>query len=276
MAVTLDAELTVATGDLRDALRAVTPHAEPNKTGDNEAEHRVRLVADAQHVHVLAANGQTAAAAIVSIEDDSRRERFAADDGPLIIDITPRQARLLLQQFKAKPTDPDGVEQLAALRVRTDEDGSALEVADVSGLFAGESVRFPAVGVSDAFPDVLAAVRRALAEAGQSPLGKPLTVPGRVFGLFTPASTVYAQPLVVEPTGPTESRGFLVSCGESFLGVVSSRHADDDSLAKRDGWRRGWLRRLGLAGAPDDPEHEAAVLEHARRELGADQPLASV
>jgi hypothetical protein len=38
-----------------------------------------------------------------------------------------------------------------------------------------------------------------------------------------------------------------VSCGESFLGVISSRHQDDDSLKRRDSWRTGWMRRLGLA-----------------------------
>jgi hypothetical protein len=111
MAVTLAAEVQVDTKDLRNALRAVTPHAEPNKTGDLDAEHRVRLVIDDFHVNVLASNGSTAAMAIVSIEDDSRTERFAVDDGPLIVDLTPRQARLILAQFKAKKTDPEGVDQ---------------------------------------------------------------------------------------------------------------------------------------------------------------------
>jgi hypothetical protein len=30
--------------------------------------------------------------------------------------------------------------------------------------------------------------------------------------------------------------------------MISSGHQDDDSLMRRDGWRHGWLRRLGLAG----------------------------
>lgn len=244
MTVSLTAQVTVATGDMRDALRAVVPHAEPNKTGDNAVEHRLRLVLDAEHVNVLAANGTTAALAIVSIEEDSRRERFAVDDGPLIIDITPRQARLVLHQFKAKATDPDGVDQQLALRVLGD--GEGLELTDVSGLFAGESIRFPGVGVSDEFPDVAGLITRAVANANQPTPPKPLTSDGTTLALFKPASVVYRQPLVVEPTGTPESRGFLVSCGESFLGVVSSRHQDDDSLKRRDAWRRSWIRRLGL------------------------------
>jgi hypothetical protein len=251
MAVTLTAEVQVDTKDLRNALRAVTPHAEPNKTGDLDDEHRVRLLIDEYHVHVLASNGSTAAMAIVSIEEDTRRKGLDPDDGPLIVDLTPRQARLILQQFKAKKTDPEGVEQIAALRVLTD--GEGLEVADVSGLFAGESVRFPGVGVSDRFPDVLGVITRALAAASGLPSPKPLTADGATVALFKAASVVYEQPLTVEATGTPESRGFLVSCGESFLGVISSRHQDDDSLRKRDGWRHGWIRRLGLA----DPVREA-------------------
>jgi hypothetical protein len=246
MAVTLSAEVQVDTKDLRNALRAVVPHAEPNKTGDLDAEHRVRLVIDDFHVNVLASNGATAAMAIVSIEDDSRTEQFAPDDGPLIVDLTPRQARLILAQFKAKKTDPEGVQQYAALRVL--KDGEGLEVADVSGLFAGESIRFPGVGVSDNFPDVVAVITKALANASGSPSPKPLTSDGSTLALFKAASVVYDQPLTVEATGSPESRGFLVSCGESFLGVISSRHQDDDSLKRRDAWRTGWMRRLGLAG----------------------------
>jgi hypothetical protein len=244
MTVTLTAQVTVATGDLRDALRAVVPHARQLVTDDFDALSRVRLVLDAEHVNVLASNGATAAMAVASIEEDSRRERFAVDDGPLIIDITPRQARLVLQQFKAKATDPDGVQQLLALRVLAD--GEGLELTDVSGLFAGECIRFPGVGVSDNFPDVQQVITRAVANANQPTPPKPLTSDGTTLALFKPASVVYGQPLVVEPTGTPESRGFLVSCGESFLGVVSSRHQDDDSLKRRDAWRRSWIRRLGL------------------------------
>lgn len=246
MTVTLTAEVTVETRDLRNALRAVVPHAEPNKTGDLDSEHRVRLVLDSFHVHVLASNGSTAAMAIASIVEDSRSQKFAHDDGPLIVDITPRQGRLILAQFKAKKTDPGGVNQLTQLRVLGE--GEGLEVADKSGLFAGESVRFPGVGVSDKFPDVVAIVTRALANAFGVPSPKPLTSDGATLALFKAASVVYEQPLTVEATGTPESRGFLVSCGESFLGVISSRHQDDDSLKRRDGWRHGWLRRLGLAG----------------------------
>jgi hypothetical protein len=246
MTVTTTAEVQVDTKDLRNALRAITPHAEPNKTGDLDEEHRVRLVLDEYQVNVYASNGSTAAYAVVPILKDSRKIAFAADDGPIIVDLTPRHCRLVLAQFKAKAVDPEGVDQVAALRVLAE--GEGLEVADVSGLFAGESIRFPGVGVSDRFPDVRGILTRALAAASGEPSPKPLTADGDTLALFRAASKVYGQPLTIEPTGTPESRGFVVLCGPWFLGSISSRHQDDDSLRKRDAARVGWLQRLGLAG----------------------------
>jgi hypothetical protein len=246
MTVTTTAEVQVDTKDLRNALRAITPHAEPNKTGDLDEEHRVRLVLDEYQVNVYASNGSTAAYAVVPILKDSRKIAFAADDGPIIVDLTPRHCRLILAQFKAKAVDPEGVDQVAALRVLAE--GEGLEVADVSGLFAGESIRFPGVGVSDRFPDVRGILTRALAAASGEPSPKPLTADGDTLALFRSASKVYGQPLTIEPTGTPESRGFVVLCGPWFLGTISSRHQDDDSLRKRDAARVGWLQRLGLAG----------------------------
>jgi hypothetical protein len=245
MTVTTTAEVQVDTKDLRKALRAVTPHAEPNKTGDHEDEHRVRLVLDEYQVNVYASNGLTTAYAVMPIVKDSRKIAFAADDGPIIVDLTPRHCGLILQQFKAKAVDPEGVDQIAALRVLAE--GEGLEIADVSGLFAGESIRFPGVGVSDRFPDVRGILTRALAAASGEPSPKPLTADGDTLALFRAASKAYG-PLTIEPTGTPESRGFVVLCGPWFLGTISSRHNDDDSLQKRDAARVGWLQRLGLFG----------------------------
>ena len=240
MTVTVQADITVDTGDLRSALESVLPHSEPNKTGDLDAQHRVRFVADKNHIYVTASNGATAACAIVSIEEDSREEKFAADDGPLRWDLTPRQGRLILHQFKAKATDPEGVEQIICWHVNQ----NSIELEDAGGLFAGETVSFPYTEPSSSFPDVVAVAGRALASAGASPIGKQLVTDGATLKLFNSASTAYKQPLVVSGSGTEDSRAFVVECGESFLGVISSRHHDDDSLARRQAWRLGWLERL--------------------------------
>jgi hypothetical protein len=241
MTVTVTADITVDTGDLRNALDAVLPHAEPNKTGDLDAQHRVRFIADKHHIYVTASNGATAACAIVSIEEDSRTEKFAPEDGPLRWDLTPRQGRLILQQFKAKATDPEGIEQIVCFHISV---GQHIELEDAGGLFAGETVSFPYVEPTSGV-DVVAVVGRALASAGASPVGKQLVSDGQTLKLFRAASAAYGQPLVISSSGTDESRAFTVECGESFLGVISSRHHDDDSLARRQAWRLSWLERLG-------------------------------
>lgn len=240
MTVTVQADITVDTGDLRNALDAVLPHAEPNKTGDLDAQHRVRFIADKHHIYVTASNGATAACAIVSIEEDSRTEKFAPEDGPLKWDLTPRQGRLILQQFKAKKTDPEGIEQTVCFHVGV---GHSIELEDTGGLFAGETVSFPYVEPS-AGVDVVAVVGRAIASAGSSPMGKQLVSDGQTLSLFKAASDAYKQPVVMSGSGTEESRAFVVECGDSFLGVISSRHNDDDSLARRQAWRLQWLERL--------------------------------
>ena len=59
---------------------------------------------------------------------------------------------------------------------------------------------------------------------------------GGMFALFNHAATRLPHPSRTG-TGPKESRGFIVWCGPSFIGHVSSQHNDDNSLAKRDAYR---------------------------------------
>lgn len=242
MTTTVQAEITVPTDEIRDALRAVLPHANKLITDDHEAEHRVRFVFGTDHVFAVASNGQTTALAKVATVEDSRKERFAVDDGPLVVDLTPRRVRLMLQQFKSKPSDPE-VGQLMEFAV--DAEKESISVADIGGLWsAGEVQRYPLEEPAEAFPDVMAIVSRALAGVGTSPIGKALVSDGKVLALFQSASRVYGQPLQVEGTGTPQSRGFVVSCGPDFLGTVRSGHADDDSLKKRERDRRSWLELL--------------------------------
>jgi len=239
MTVTLKADIQVATPDLRNALRAVLPLSNPLVTGDHDAEHRVRLAFVEHFLFVIASNGSGTALAKVAVKQDSRTIEFTAEDGPIIVDLTPRRARLLLQQFKAKPSDPD-VGQLMEFGIDVAEE--TFTVSDIGGLWSeGESNRYPIEDPSDSFPDVIRITAQALAGIGSTQVGKPLVTDGRVLRLFETASRVYDQPLQIEATGSSESRGFTVSCGADFLGTLSSTHQDDDSLKKRDRHRMAWL-----------------------------------
>jgi hypothetical protein len=235
--------MTLALPDLRKALASVVPHSEPTKTGD-EISHlsRVRLSATKDELLVMATNSTTAALAAVAIEEDSRRERFAADDGAFQVDVSPGPLRNVLQAFKVGKDSVDAEAQWCEVAF----DIEHLTITDTSALFPGLSLRIPLTPRSDQFPDVAAILKRALGSAGESPIAKPLVSGHPALALFRAAGQQYKQPLQFEGFGSAESRGFIVLCGPSFCGVVSSRHNDDDSLARRDAERRKHLDRLGL------------------------------
>ncbi len=249
MAVTFDATLQVGMRELLAAFKAVVPHAEPTKNGDEVSPNsRVRIVADKDEVHLLATCTITSAMASVGIVKggDSRLERFAPDDGPLIVDVAPWAIRKLVQQFKAKKAGADAEPQWGELFIGPSDDGlDIVRLTDRTALFAGMRSEMPQIELASDFPDVVKAVSKALeAAAGDM---KPLVVKSGPLGLFQHAGLAYGEPLQYEPTGSGESRGFLVICGEKFIGTISSGHNDDDSLKRRGSQRRKHMERLGLA-----------------------------
>lgn len=242
MTTTAEAKIEVGTADLRKALQAVLPHAEKNSSGDNGVEHRVRLSFGASEMLVMATNGLTTGVATVKIDADSRAERFAADDGAFVVDITPRQATMILRQFKVTRGPEAAGEMDEAIELHA-SDGH-LKLSDVGGLFVGEAVEFPTLGIDSAYPDLQAMVGRALAGVGATQVGKPLVVDGRLLKLFAAASNVYDRPLDARASGDPDSPSWVIGCGPVFVGVVSSRHAEGDIKRTREAAHRAWLERL--------------------------------
>lgn len=249
--VMTDCTIRVPLPALRQALKAVLPHAEPTKVGDEvTAFQRVRLSADKSELFVMATSGATSALAAVPIEtgSDSRDQRFAAWDGPFEIDLSPSTVKRIRTVWPCREANADGEFDVVQLDMTTD----ALMVSDASGLFVeilGQAYRVSTLPYSTDYPDLRTALAKALGAAGESQAAKPLVGHGGVFALFNHAATAYKQPLQYEATGSKESRGFIVWCGPAFIGAVSSQHNDDNSLAKRDAYRRAHLERLGLQPA---------------------------
>lgn len=240
MTVTTRAEVKVGTADLRDALRATLPLASKVITGDDEAEHRVRLILDAGWILVCASNGAATGLARVRIKEDSRGALgvLEADDGPLVVDLRPRRVKIFLQAFKNKPTDPD-TDQL--IEIEVDLDNKFVRFEDIGGLWSsGEAIEWPIEEASEAFPNIVHLTSRALNGIGASQVGKALVTDSTLLAHFKAAGDVYDQPLQIEATGTPDSRGFVISCGAAFLGTITSKHQDDDSLKNRDKWRNGW------------------------------------
>jgi hypothetical protein len=243
---TLRATIAVATPNLRNALASVQPHAGKNKTGDDQSENRIRLVFVDGWLYVLASNsnGATTALGKVPIAPglDSRAAGINIVDGPMVCDLQIRQAKLILQQFKAKPADPNA-DQLIQFEI--DLEDQYIQLLDIGGLWSeGESVRYQLLEQAENFPDIIGITSMALAAANASPEPRSLVTDGRLLALFAKATIAYGAPVQADPTGTAAARGFLITVGADFLGTVESRHGDDDSLAKRDKTRQAWLKLL--------------------------------
>jgi len=208
--------IRVDTGDLRNALQAVLPHAKRNTTGDDAVEHRIRFVVDLPAdgntwLRVGATNGVTTAVALVEVVEDDAGKGLNRHDGPYIVDLTPRDARHMLWAFKARRNPAEGMDdETLELRLRVDD----VKVTDVSGLFTGSSILMPQQPFATDFPDVHELSARALARAaGESGVPRPFVGDGNLLALFRAASRAYEEPLQIEPLGPERREGHLVTCG---------------------------------------------------------------
>ncbi len=244
MAVTTECTLSVPLVDFRRAVAAVKPHAERTKSGDEvNALSRIRFTAAKDELYVIASNGVTAAMSAVEIVDDDRKVKFEPTDGVFSVDISPVLAGALRSGLRMQRGDFEEDDQVARVTFTDD----TITVQDVSGLWPGSETKRPTLAYSADYPDVVKMLGQAMGAAGEAV--KPLTNQGGVFRLFVPAAAQYGRPLQFEASGPSTSRGFVVWCGPRFVGMVSSGHDDDDSLARRQSERRAHLERLGLTKA---------------------------
>lgn len=252
MTVTTRAQVKVGTVDMRAAIKAVKAHGSKTKSGsDDLAEFRIRLILAERWIYVCASNGTSTGLAKARLRSDTRGASgkidgepgpLDKDDGPLVVDLQPRHGPLMLQMFKAKQANSE-VDQLLEIDVDTEE--GDIRFTDIGGLWtSGEALVLPFDDPAEGFPDVLAVTSRAIAGIGTSPIGKQLVTDPQVLTLFKDAGKAYGADLVIESTGTPESGGFVVSCGPDFLGLLESRHGTDDSLSKRDTYRRAWLKLL--------------------------------
>lgn len=220
-------EITVGTDDLRRALRAVAPHADPDP--DFPMLHRIRLEAGAENLSVSATNRYTVGHAIVSIWDHGQGELGH-------VDLSPLDVKQILVLFKGKAGSDDTPDDTLKLAV----DDTHLVITDVSGLFAGKSLKLPRYPDEENFPDIQHLIATKLA-AGKKATERLLTS-GSMLGLFMKAASAYAEPLVLDPAG--EAGALLITCGESFVGLLMPIKPDEDELAKINRWHFDWLNRF--------------------------------
>lgn len=221
----------VATADLRLALKSVGPHVDPDP--DFAQLHRIRIVVGPENVTVSATNRYTIGHALVSLWDN--------EDGELgLFDLSPQDAKEILALFPGKKSAGEDIGDSLRLEVTKDY----LVVTDISGLFAGKALTLPRYQTEENFPDVAQLVAGKLLIGGE--LVDRLVTSGELLALFVKATAAYKEPLVIDPHGAAGA--MLITCGESFIGVLMPIRPDDERIAQINAWHGAWQARFAEQG----------------------------
>lgn len=237
--------IDVNTKDLRQALQSVVPHVHSDETYGNICN--VHFDVTDENLYVQATNMASAALAIASVWEHDGLTGDPSDD---CFELSPTTVKELLAIFKASTNNPEDSTGDALRITVTDEH---LTFLDVSGLFPGKAFTIPNSAAGGDYPNLPHMFLGALASEIEVPAR--IVTNGKLLQLFAHAASAYKMPLTIEPTA-TKTR-MLISCGESFLGLLMPIKAEDGTDIANDlqEWRKGWYNRL-----PDlRPAHAAAA-----------------
>ncbi len=251
--------LTVNTLDVRQALQSVIPHAADVK--DSPAHAVVHFTATDQNLYLTACNMQTLGHSVASVwEADGLAGDPDTDGFNLPVDV----ARELLALFKSSgKKKEDEIGEALRLTIKS----KTITVLDVSGLFPGKELTIPREDGNE-YPVTFGRMLMS-AVLAEPVMPKRLTASGRLVKLFATAAAAYGEPLVIEPTD--DSRRILISCGESFLGILMPIR-DEEVAGNLNAWREGWMRRLpeiahaGGTVKKEDPAPSAPNLDRVLRD----------
>lgn len=225
--------IDVETSDFRAALQAVTPHAE--KEAEIVSIHRVNFSVTRHLLYVSATNRYSVGCAIANVFETEGLTGSYEDDQ---FDLTPELIKEVLMLFKSK-ANPHG-EIGAAMRIEVKEE--EIIFTDISGLFPGKKYAIPRVKIDAPFPNIPRLIRQTI--VGERKTAPRLAAAGMLLGLFVTATKVYGSSLIIEPSGSRSA--LLISCGESFIGLLMPRDIGDDTeeaQAAKEA-REGWYNRL--------------------------------
>ena len=223
--------LTVNTLDVRQALQSVIPHAADVK--DSPAHAVVHFTATDNNLYLTACNMQTLGHSAASVWE---ADGLTGDPGTDAFNLPVDVAKELLALFKSSGKQKEG-EIGEALRLTIKN--KTITVLDVSGLFPGKELTIPREDGNE-YPVTFGRMLMS-AVLAEPVMPKRLTASGRLVKLFATAAAAYGEPLVIEPTD--DSRRILISCGESFLGILMPIR-DEEVAGNLNAWREGWMRRL--------------------------------
>jgi hypothetical protein len=218
---------TVSTEDLRLALRSVGVHADPDD--ESPTLNRVRLDVGPENLTVSATNRFTAGHALVSIWDNGDGEL-----GPF--DLTVTATKEILTLFKGKAGTGDEPDDSMMIEV----DSEHTTITDVSGLFPGKSLKLPTCPIATDYPDIGKILHAKISKGSEA--ANRIVTNGSLISLFCKATAAYKQPLVMDFGG--DRAGVLITCGESFIGVLMPVTIDEDTEMLINTWHADWTRRF--------------------------------
>jgi Ftsk gamma domain len=264
----LHASIEVETKDWHAGLTAVRKH-----TGEKDDLPLLSVVhctaSPDGNLYLAATDRYTVALAVVSIWVDH------VGSGEVVeFDLGPDDVKDL-QIFKpAKDDNPEN-------RLRLDVGKYDIAVTEVAGMVetdADKSLTLPRLVFTDKYPAVAkivaGGIRQAVAlreraedEGATSDAAvEELFTSSALIGRFDAAASAYREALVIQRTSEART-ALLVSCGESFVGMLMPIRPDEDRIARHRDFQRGWANRLpdpddvpvvmpesadGNAGTPDD------------------------
>lgn len=249
-------DVTVEMAAFRRALLAVTVHA--SKNADRPSVNRVRCYIAPDLLTVTATDGYTAGIAVAPVI--AAAGVAAADVGHL--DLSLSDVAKVLAVFRcAKRKDGEDLELLLRIQVACEihpattageEDTTALYVnlQDVSGLVAGETLELPLLPWDDHAPHVPRMVAGNLA----APIGSldSFGITADLIARFSMAAKTYGLGLLMSVTAGDQPM-LVVRCGAHFVGVVRPQTYSDDTKAEQKAWLEDWATRL-----PPPPAAEAS------------------
>ena len=239
------ASIEVETRDWHAGLSAVRKHTGPKD--DLPLLSVVHCIAEPDgNLFLMATDRYTVGMAVVSIWDDHVKsgEMVEFDLGPG--DVAD------LQIFK--PGKDDNPEN----RLRLDVGANEITVTEVAGMIATDadkSLTLPRLVFTDKYPPVGKLIARGIDQAvalreraedvgtASSALVDEVFSQAVLWGRFDAAAAAYKEPWVLQRTAEARG-GFLVSVGESFVGMLMPIRPDDDVITKHRAWQRDWRRRL--------------------------------
>ena len=241
------ASIEVEAADWYAGLKAVRPHtAKPDQDIPILTGLHVRIDPDG-NVYVMATDRYTAGIAIVSIWED-----YLQGGEVVEFDLSTEDVAKIHPLFKPrKGSNPED-------RLRLDIGKDTIRVTEVIGMIETEADthhQLMRTVFVDAYPAVDKLIARCLVEAmglreraessGQvgDAMAEEVVAQAAMFGRFDAAASAYGEEWAIARTREARS-ALLISCGESFLGILMPIKPSEDDMAKRREWQRAWVRRL--------------------------------